>query len=112
MDEKILRSLKKKWPSLVKQGQPLKFHKGQVLFYEGHDPYGVFVVQTGKIRFERMERNLCGEEHLWTAPQGEVIGLQPFFDEHPYCCSCLALSDCEVLFIPKSQLLSFSQTGK
>lgn len=106
MNSKQLASLEKQWDRLVSEGQPLTFRKGQVLFYEGHTPYGLFVIQSGKVRFLRGDHP-CDQNHLWSSPKGNVIGLHHFFDGPPFCCTCLASDDCQVIFISKTQLLPF-----
>lgn len=106
MNEQILTSLKSRWADLLKRGQPLIFQKGQVLVYEGHDPYGIFVIQSGDIQFAR-GKSSCPEEHLWRSPKGNALGVDHFFDGSPFCCTCTAASDCRVVFISKTQLLPF-----
>lgn len=86
----------------------MTFHKGQVFFYEGHTPYGLFVLKSGGVQFSKDE-TACGEEHLWSSPNGKVVGLHPFFDETPYCCTCTAKQDCKVIFISKTQLLNLKE---
>ncbi|MBI1909489.1 MAG: cyclic nucleotide-binding domain-containing protein [Deltaproteobacteria bacterium] len=106
MQEETLLSLKTHWNELLKQGQPLSFRKGQVLFYEGHIPYGLFIVQSGKVRYTR-ESGSCRAEHHVSSSEGEVLGLSHFFEENPYCCTCTASQNCQVVFISKSQLLPY-----
>ncbi|MBI2082130.1 MAG: cyclic nucleotide-binding domain-containing protein [Deltaproteobacteria bacterium] len=106
-NEEILSALKGQWGNLLKKGQPLIFHKGQVLVYEGHDPYGVFVIQSGDIQFTK-GKSSCPAEHFWHSPKGNVLGVEHFFDGSPFCCTCVATSDCRVVFISKTQLLPFA----
>lgn len=106
MCDSIISALKKNWDHLIKQGQDLKFHRSQALFYEGHHPYGLFVLVWGRVGFER-KHGRCPEEHLWIAPSGQVIGLGAFFSGTTYCCTCTATEECRVIFIPKSQLAVF-----
>jgi len=109
-------SLKEKWDDLLKQGQSISFKAGQVLFYEGHLPYGLIVIQSGKVLFSKWGRpssekkTPCGEEHVVCLGPTKVFGIQPFFEGVPYCCSCTAASDCEGVFISKTQLLPLLPT--
>ena len=105
MEERLTSRLARQWEKLLREGQELDFKKGQVLFYEGHAPYGVFVVGSGEVRFKRGERP-CAGNHLWSSPSGKVLGLDHFFDDTPYCCTCLAATDCTMTFISKSQLMA------
>ncbi len=105
MKEIFLKNVAKNWSDLLEGGQLLQFSRGQVLFYEGHYPYGLFVVQKGKVRFTKDGR-LCRENHVWKAPEGRVVGAEAFFEEMPYCCTCTS-QDCEAIFISKTQLLPY-----
>ncbi|MDO8462547.1 MAG: cyclic nucleotide-binding domain-containing protein [Deltaproteobacteria bacterium] len=112
MVERVLSSLKEHWDHLLKEGQELSFRKGQALFYEGHVPYGIFVLRSGKVQFVRGDDS-CGEEpHLVQASKGKIIGLSHFFEESPFCCTCVALSDCKLTFISKTQLHPFKMASQ
>ncbi len=111
MTDTILSSLKGHWGHLLKEGQELTFKKGQVLFYEGHNPYGLMVLRSGKVSFQE-GADPCRGEHMVPVAKGEVIGVEPFFSESPYCCTCVATEDCRVTFIPKSLLLSLKEDQK
>lgn len=102
MNETIFSSLKSHWDRLLQEGQKVSFRKGQVLFYEGHSPYGIFVVKSGKVRFSRGDHP-CTLDHFWQSPRGKVIGVD-HFPETPFCCTCTAVNDCQMLFISKTQL--------
>lgn len=103
MNEEKFQPLKAHWDELLETGQKISFSKGQVLFYEGHSPYGIFVLKSGKVRFSVGEKP-CPVDHLWKAPKGNGIGLHHFFDQTPFCCTCIALTDCKMVFISKTQL--------
>ncbi len=106
MDEKILTALMDNWEDLFREGQHLLFRKGQVFFYEGHQLYGLFVLREGAVEFTRGNCHQ-DEEHRWNSPNGVVLGLRPFFDDSPSCCTCTACEDCQVIFISKTQLVPF-----
>ena len=106
MQEKTLASIRANLGELLKGGQKLTFRKGQVLFYEGHIPYGVFVIRSGSVNFEQGETP-CKDEHLWVSTQGKVVGLRQVLDGTPSCCTSLATEDCETTFISKTLLLPY-----
>lgn len=90
------------WNEAIAQGQALTFHRGQVLFYEGHMPYGIFLVRSGQV-----ELSSCGEScaaESWSAPQGKIFGISHVVAGSPFCCTGVAATDCEVIFISKSRL--------
>lgn len=106
MDEKIISALSEHWGELLKASEEMAFSRGQVLFYEGHYPYGLFVLLEGEVSFTR--NNIpCRESHFWKSPKGKVIGLEPFVEDIPSCCTSMAVQDSRVIFIPKSRLLPF-----
>jgi len=91
---------------LSEEGEDLSFQKGQVLFYEGHTPYGLYLLVKGKVDFTRGGQP-CHEKHFCKTAAGEVIGWEPFFNQVSSNCTCSAITDCQVVFISKSQLLPF-----
>ena len=111
MEGQFPPQLRSHWSELLKEGQPLTFRKGQSLLYEGHTPYGIFVLQSGRVRFIKGSASCNAAEHLCPAPQGKVIGLHHFFSETPFCCSCNAETDCRLVFISKTQLMSCMEPG-
>ncbi len=109
MNESLFSSLQKHWAEITDRGQALTFRQGQTLFYEGHDPCGVFVVCSGQVKLSSSGAP-CRRE-LWESPSGKVMGLFHLFSGSPFCCTGVAKTDCEVLFISKTQLMPFlSQT--
>lgn len=108
MQEKTLASIQSHLDELLKNSQQLTFRKGQVLFYEGHIPYGVFVIRSGSVNFVEGETP-CEDQHLWVSTQGKVVGLKQVLDGTPSCCTSVAAEDCEATFISKTLILPFLQ---
>ncbi len=102
-------SLLQKLDPLLKEGQPLTFRKGQVLIYEGHHPYGIFILQSGKVSFYH-DGGSCRQEHLQKTPLGKVLGLDFFLKDEISCCTCIVEEDCQVLFISKTQLMPYLES--
>lgn len=102
----IHSSLNVEWENLLRHGQEMTLGKDQVLFYEGHYPYGLFVILEGEVVFTK-EGISCGENHFWQSPRGRVIGFDPLVEQTPSCCTSRATQDCRVVFISKTQLLPF-----
>lgn len=92
------------WNEAIARGQPLTFHKNQVLFYEGHLPYGIFLVRSGKVALSS-GGEICAAES-WSAPQGKIFGISHVVSGSPFCCTGVAAEDCEVVFISKSRLVA------
>ena len=84
----------------------MAFGEGQVLFYDGHYPYGLFVILEGEVGFAK-EGVPCSGDHFWESPRGRVIGLDSFVKGTSSCCTSRATRRCRVVFISKTQLLPF-----
>jgi len=94
--------IKKKWNEKKLKGHRLTFKEGQVLFYEGHFPYGFYILNAGAVLFQ-CEGGLCSKSHHEFWGEKRVIGLEPFLKNIPYSCTCLADSSCELVFISKTE---------
>jgi CRP-like cAMP-binding protein len=91
------------WDASVSEGQPIDFKRGQVLFYEGHIPYGVFVILSGHVSLVE-GHSPCLHEHSRMSPQGLVFGLDAALEGIPSCCTCVADEDCRAVFVSKTLL--------
>ncbi len=102
----FISSLESQWETVRREGQPLSFRKGQVLFYEGHYPYGLFVLMSGQVSFTR-EGIPSGDDHRWPFLKREAIGVEALVKNEAYCCTCTAVRDCQAVFLSKTQLVPF-----
>lgn len=101
------KTFSEKWTSLLKNGQPLIFHRGQALFYEGHFPYGVYWIRKGDVKFTH--RGRCSEKHDQQSCESihhQWFGFSELASSKPHCCTCEAETECEVVFVNKNQFLS------
>jgi CRP-like cAMP-binding protein len=99
------------WVGLCSRGDRLNFKKGQVLIYEGHVPFGVFVLKNGAVSFSSLQGN-CPQSHVQEGSEGQIIGFEELLGATPYCCTCTAESDCEVIFISKTLVLPKAENIK
>lgn len=106
MGTKIIQKLESQWSKLKKQAQALHFKKGQILFYEGHLPYGIYLIESGKLVFRKDEKT-CFKEHEFRIHKDRVIGLHTLLDNLSNECSCEAETECNLLFVSKTQLSHF-----
>src|SRR3989338_6277077 len=88
---------------ILSQGQEMTFRKGQNTFYEGHQPYGIFLLISGNIKFSNKAKS-CSENHFWRCGSKKIIGLEFLENGTPFCFSCRATSDCSVIFLSKTSL--------
>ncbi len=109
MESASAEALREHWSDLIQRGEVLHFHPGQVLCYEDHAPYGLFVIKQGVVECQRGGKP-CTESHFWQSPDGkQVIGIHHLAEGAILCCTCTATSDCEVLFLSKSEILPLLQ---
>lgn len=72
-----------------------KIRKGQDIFYEGHIPYGIYILQAGKIK---IVSDSCTQ--IIKAPY--ILEIKNFLKNIPYQGTATALQDSEVAFISRS----------
>jgi len=64
-------------------------------------PYGFYLVTRGNVTFPHE-----------TTPKGQTIGLCHLIKETPYCSTCTAKTDVEVLFFPKTLVHDLIEESK
>lgn len=106
-EEKIYESIKDHLEEIKSQGENLSYAKGQVVFYEGHSPFGFFLLKEGEVI-------LAPETASSASASGKkrhdkFLGLVHLVSDTPYCATCKAMGEVEVVFYPKSVLLEFLQ---
>ncbi|MDN4164561.1 Crp/Fnr family transcriptional regulator [Cytophagales bacterium LB-30] len=78
--------------------------KGQILFYEGTRPLGLFCINTGSIKIYKTASN--GKEQIVRlAKGGDFVGYANLLGEEQYSCSATILEDASVCFIPKESFM-------
>lgn len=107
----VLSELENQLPNLLSRGELIQFHRGQILFYQDHEPYGIYLIRSGKIKVSSNGEN-CEKSQVLNSSQGEIIGLDPLIQGTPFCCTGVAETECEVIFIPKTVLLALLEQLK
>ncbi|HLG18440.1 MAG TPA: cyclic nucleotide-binding domain-containing protein [Bdellovibrionota bacterium] len=85
---------------------PSRYKAGQVLFYRGHLPYGLFVIHEGAVELRITEKDLHAP--LKAGP-GAMLGLASLVANQPYPLTALVVNDVLVSFTEKSTLLHWIQ---
>lgn len=75
--------------------------RNEVLFLEGDDPRGLFVVRQGAVKIYKIGDN-GREQILEVEGPGRSVAELPLFDGRPYPASAAALEDAVVLCLPAS----------
>lgn len=86
-----------------------RFKSGQVIFYSGNDPLGIFTIQKGLVKLE--VTSPAGAAHtLRLIGPGGTLGYRSLFASEPYHASAVAVEDCELCFVPKAEIMSIFKT--
>ena len=82
----------------------IKYKKGQVIFYEGTRPLGLFCVNEGKIKIYK-DGSQGKEPIINFATNGSFLGYRALLSEELYAASASVIEDATVCFIPKADFL-------
>lgn len=96
----------KEQKDLVKNSSSVTLKKKKVLFRQGSNPRGVFIVKSGKLKVYQL--NFDGSiQILFIYTTDEVFGYRPILSNEAQPVSIAAMEDCELLFIDKKYFLQF-----
>jgi CRP-like cAMP-binding protein len=80
------------------------FKKGQRLFEENSESRGVYFIEEGNVKLFRL--NQKGEERvIYFAGCGELLGVHPVVNNHPYVTTAIAVSDTRTYFIGSADFM-------
>ncbi len=83
----------------------LIFDKGQMIFSEGDDGNGVYMVETGKIKVFKL--SVDGKEQiLHIYGPGHTFGEVPVFEGRHFPASSMALEKSSIIFIPRKKFVT------
>ena len=94
------RLIKNHLGELVKAEERLYYKKGQVVFYEGHQPYGLYVVREGEVVLTRSKDGKSGV--IAILGPGDLLGVEAFLSDTPYKENATADTDLELSFFGKA----------
>lgn len=76
------------------------YKKGQLIFYEGNRPTGLYCVNQGKVKiFQTGEEGK--EQILRLAKEGDLLGYRSMISGEPYSASGAVMEDAVVCYVPK-----------
>lgn len=89
---------------LEKAKTTCRYKRDQVIFYADNDPLGLFFVQKGLVKLERMTED--GAAHtLRIIGPGGILGYRSLFADEAYHATAMAVDDVDLCFIPKADIL-------
>lgn len=95
--------LKKYLADLVQVEERMNYKAGQTIFYEGHYPYGVYVLRTGRIRLFT-KKDIEGEKLLKIVEPAQILGEEAFVENKPFDYSAKAETDVSISFFSRASL--------
>lgn len=93
--------IKTQLAEVVQAEERLNYKKDQIIFYQGHQPYGLYVIRKGRVLLRRHE----GHEEVLSESMlgpGDYLGLQAFLRDEIYRETAIATDDVELSFFSKS----------
>ncbi|EMS34805.1 transcriptional regulator, Crp/Fnr family [Mariniradius saccharolyticus AK6] len=78
--------------------------KGQILYYEGTKPLGVFCINDGVVKVFKTASN-GKEQIIRLAKKGDFLGYTSLLGEEAYSNSATIIEDAKICFVPKESFL-------
>ena len=79
------------------------YNKGEVIFREGSYPSGIFYIKKGKVKKYKVVES--GEQIIYVANTGELIGYHAILSEERFPDSAAVLEESLIVFIPREDFL-------
>jgi CRP/FNR family transcriptional regulator, polysaccharide utilization system transcription regulator len=76
------------------------YKKGQTIFHEGAHPFGIYCVNSGKIKLSHLGDD-GKEQIIRLLKEGDITGYRALLSGDRYGASAIALEDTHICFIPK-----------
>lgn len=86
------------------------YKKGQLVFYEGNRPTGLYCVSKGKVKVYQI--GMEGKEQIIRlAKDGDILGYRSLISGEMYTASASIIEDSIICFIPKKTFFDLLQTN-
>ncbi len=109
-DQVTKKGFFKVWDKLIEQSVLHQYHNGQCLFYEGHLPYGIFIIVSGLVSLVGNESN--SQDNSLPIPLYHPVGFDILMSQQHYPFTATAQNDVKAVFIAKSSLDKFYQLNE
>lgn len=98
----IFCALSKSELSILSQSKShISFKKGQMIFYEGNHPQGLYCIYSGKVKVHKLGYD-GKDQILRLAKKGNAIGYRALLSDDKYHASATAIENSLICFFPKS----------
>jgi CRP/FNR family transcriptional regulator len=104
--ESLFKELSKEKKEELSERKGCNFYKkGQIIFFEGNRPFGLFCVHEGKIKIYKTSES--GKEQIFRfAQEGDILGYRALLGGEPYRATAETLTEAVICFIPKEFVFS------
>lgn len=90
--------------SITENKNYISHKKGQILYYEGTRPLGVFCISSGVVKVFKTASN-GKEQIIRLAQRGEFLGYTSLIGEETYSNTATIVEDANICFVPKDTFL-------
>jgi len=87
------------------------YKKGEIIFWEGSHPSGIFYITKGKVKKYKLDKD-GREQIIYVANTGELLGYHAILSEDRYPDSAAVLEESKITFIPKTDFLHTLQRSE
>ncbi|MBP6335038.1 MAG: Crp/Fnr family transcriptional regulator [Bacteroidia bacterium] len=87
--------------SLSQDKTHISYKKGQMIFYQGNHPQGLYCIFSGKVKIHKIGHD-GRDQILRLAKKGNIIGYRALLNEDIYHASATAIEDSLICFFSKS----------
>lgn len=88
-----------------------KYNKGEIIFWEGAFPFGIFYIVEGKAKKYKLDKS-GKEQIIYVANAGELLGYHAILAGERYPDSAAALEDSLIAFIPGKDFQNVLQNSE
>ena len=86
------------------------YRKGQLVFFEGNRPTGLFCVNKGKVKIYQI--GIEGKEQIIRlAKDGDILGYRSLISGENYTASASVIEDATICFLPRKTFFDLLQTN-
>jgi CRP/FNR family transcriptional regulator len=87
-----------------------QYKKGQIVFFEGNRPAGLFCINKGKVKIFQMGPE--GKEQIMRlAKEGDILGYRSLISGDVYSASAAVMEDAVLCFIPRKTFFELLQSN-
>jgi CRP/FNR family transcriptional regulator len=83
----------------------ISHRKGQILYYEGTKPLGIFCINAGVVKVYKTASN-GKEQIIHLAKKGDFLGYAALLGEENYSNSSMIIEDAKICFVPKEVFMN------